>query len=606
MKKILYIIGLFGIMTFVTSCNDDFMERYPETSITEGGFFKNVEDLKTYINGLYNDGNLMSGGYINDDESDDVTFKTSMGDTWQMLYGQLSVATASGWANWGSLRSVNFFLQNADKATGNEADINNYIGIARYMRAYFYIGKVQLYSDVPWTDKVLGSDDPDVYKVADSREFVVDKIMEDLEFAAVNISATMGNKTRIHKYSALALISRFCLYEGTYRKYHSELNLASSADRFLQRSLSASEEIMNSGLFSISMEGTPAEEFAAGGGIYISTAYRGLFQSQNLSGNPEVIQWSDYLYQKRANGADRVKGLDYGLTRAFIETYLMKDGQPFTSTAGYTTKTFGEIFKNRDPRMAETVSFPGFTAIGANNSMPTGGGYDQIKFYPRNAEWQQRGGGTWEAIVVYRYAEILLNYAEAKAELGTLTQADLDKTITLIRSRVDMPPLSMAAANAAPDAFLAGHHPNVSSANKGVILEIRRERRIELACEGFRLRDIYRWCNGELQAVHQQGIYIDKLGAYDVTGDDIPDVALLATADDESPIADLPDEVKENLTKIAVDGSKGIILEHGTYGHVLLEGDKNRVSWENPKFYYRPIPQTQITLNPELKQPFGW
>jgi hypothetical protein len=430
--------------------------------------------------------------------------------------------------------------------------------------------------------------------------------VEDLEFAAENVSAEMGNKTRIHRYSVLSLLSRFCLYEGTYRKYHPELNLASSADRFLQRSVSASEEIINSRLFSISTEGTPAEEFVAGGGIYISTAYRALFQSQNLSGNPEVIQWSDYLYQKRTNSADRVKGLDYGLTRALIETYQMKDGTPFTSTAGYETKTFTEIFKNRDPRMAETVSFPGFTAVGANNSMPTGGGYDQIKFYPRDETWQQRGGGTWEAIVVYRYAEILLNYAEAKAELGTLTQADLDKTITPIRSRVNMPPLSMSAANTAPDAFLAGHHPNVSGANKGVILEIRRERRIELACEGFRLKDIYRWGNGELQAVHQQGIYIAGLGAYDVTGDDIPDVAILATADDESPIEHLPDEVKEKLTKIAVDGSKGITLEHRTYGHVLLEADKQRVPWENPKFYYRPIPQTQITLNPELKQPFGW
>ena len=590
MKKLLYITALFGLISLVTSCNDDFMEKYPRTSITEGNFFKNADDLRTYIYGLYDDGTLMSSGMLNDDESDNVTFKTSMGDTWQMLYGQLSVATASGWDNWGSLRSVNFFLQNAGKATGNEADINNYIGIARYMRAYFYIGKVQLYSDVPWTDKALGSNDPDVYRTADPREFVVDKIMEDLEFAAANISSDMGNKTRIHKYSALALLSRFCLYEGTYRKYHSELNLAASADRFLQRAVSASEEIIRSGLFSISTEGAPAEEFAAGGGIYVSTAYRALFQSQDLSGNSEVIQWSDYLSQKRANSADRVKGLDYGLTRAMIETYLTKDGTPFTSTAGYETKTFGEIFKNRDPRLAETVAFPGFSAVGASNSMPTGGGYDQIKFYPRDVTWQQRGGGAWEAIVVYRYAEILLNYAEAKAELGTLTQADLDLSVAPVRSRVALPPLSMAAANAAPDAFLAGHHPNVSGANRGVILEIRRERRVELACEGLRQKDIYRWSNGELQAVHQQGIYIDKLGAYDVTGDDIPDVAILASADDESPIADLPGEVKENLTKLAADGSKGFTLEHGTYGHVLIEGDKNRVAWENPKFYYRLVP----------------
>ncbi|MDR0699156.1 MAG: RagB/SusD family nutrient uptake outer membrane protein, partial [Tannerella sp.] len=265
-----------------------------------------------------------------------------------------------------------------------------------------------------------------------------------------------------------------------------------------------------------------------------------------------------------------------------------------------------EIFKNRDPRMAETIGFPGFTAVNTSNPMPTGGGYDQIKFYPRDLSWRKSGGGAWEAIVIYRYAEILLNYAEAKAELGTLTQSDLDRSVTPIRSRVDMPALSLSAANAAPDAFLAGQYPNVSGENRGVILEIRRERRVELACEGLRLMDIYRWCNGELQAVHQQGIYIAGLGAYDVTGDDIPDIAILASPDDESPIASLPDEVKESLTKIAADGSKGFTLEHGTYGHVQLEADKNRVPWENPKFYYRPIPVTQITLNPNLTQVFGW
>jgi hypothetical protein len=581
------------------------MDKFPKTRITEGGFFNTAADLQTYINGLYDDGDLMSTGWFSDDESDNVTFKISMGDTWLMLYGQLSAATATGWG-WGSLRSVNFFLQNADRATGNEAEINNCIGIVRYMRAWFYIRRVQLYSDVPWTDKALASDDPDVYRAADPREFVVDRIMEDLEFAAANVSAETGNKTRVHKYCALSLLSRFCLYEGTYRKYHPELNLATTADRFLQRAITASEEIMNSGLFAISTEGVPAEEHTEGGGFYVSTAYRALFQSQNLSGNREIIQWSDYLFQRRANGTGRVKGMDFGLTRALIETYLMRDGTPFTSTAGYETKTFADIGKNRDPRMAETVCFPGFTAARASNSMPMGGGYDQIKFYPREDAWHQSGGGAWEAILIYRYAEILLNWAEAKAELGTLTQADLDRSITPIRARVDMPPLSLAEANANPDSYLAGHYPNVQGANRGVILELRRERRVEFACEGLRLMDIYRWACGELQAVHQQGIYIEGLGAYDVTGDDIPDVALLATEDDESPIAHLPDEVTEKLTKIAVDGSKGFTLEHGSYGHVLIEGDKNRVPWENPKFYYRPIPQTQITLNPQLKQPFGW
>ncbi|GAB6394171.1 MAG: RagB/SusD family nutrient uptake outer membrane [Bacteroidales bacterium] len=577
------------------------MDRYPKTSITEGGFFQNADDLKSYINGLYNDGSLLSSGSVNDYESDNVTIYSMSSDTWTMLKGTLSDATAGGWSDWGSLRSVNFFLQNAGKATGNEADINNYIGIARYMRAWFYIKKVQTYSDVPWTNKALASDDPDVYKPSDPRTLVVDSILSDLEYAVNNISADMGNKTRIHKYCALALLSRFCLYEGTYRKYHPELGLESTATRFLERAVSASEEIMNSGVFSIGS----ADLEDLGNGITGSKGFRALFQSQDLSDNNEVIQWCDFNKQYRSVGVGRIK-VDFGLSRSLMETFLTKDGKPFTSTGGYETKPYVEVFKNRDPRMAETGVYPGYNNVDQTfgNPTPTYGGYPQLKFYPRDPTWRQSSDAAWEGIVIYRLGEVLLNYAEAKAELGQFTAGDADKSINKLRIRVGMPEFNAATET---DNALKEQYPTVSDNN---ILAIRRERRAELACEGFRLLDLNRWYAGKLFGEPAQGIFIPALGAYDVTGDGIEDIAILQRPGEETPIASLPDDVKARLSLQYLEEANGaptqFYLENGTSGHVMFTTDKGGRKWEEPKFYYRPIPLTQIVLNPALKQVFGW
>ncbi|ULT28356.1 RagB/SusD family nutrient uptake outer membrane protein [Sphingobacterium sp. E70] len=151
----------------------------------------------------------------------------------------------------------------------------------------------------------------------------------------------------------------------------------------------------------------------------------------------------------------------------------------------------------------------------------------QVKFYPRDPAL--RGG--WELnytdLPIMRYAEVLLINAEAKAELGKLTQTDIDATVNKIRARVGMPALNLAAANATPDAYLANQYSLVTGANKGVLLEIRRERRVELACEGFRFDDLYRWKSGNILAKAPGGMYIPKLGLIDVSGDGVGDIIIL-------------------------------------------------------------------------------
>jgi hypothetical protein len=151
-------------------------------------------------------------------------------------------------------------------------------------------------------------------------------------------------------------------------------------------------------------------------------------------------------------------------------------------------------------------------------------GYQMIKFVTEPSH--DKINGCVNPLPIFRYAEVLLNYAEAKAELGTLTQADIDRSIKLIRDRVGMPNLNLAFANANPDPYLANQYTHVTGANKGVILEIRRERRIELVMEDFRWNDLMRWKEGHLVAEQFYGEYFPGPGSFDLDGDGKTDIVI--------------------------------------------------------------------------------
>lgn len=599
MKSYKYIIGLIMVSAIISSCEDDFLQRFPQTSITKENFFQSPKDLDTYVNGIYDE--MLSNGVYDDINSDNTSSYSGSSDLYSMLRGNLSSANVKGWDDWDKLRGVNFMLNNAHTATGDPVEIKHYIGIARYFRAQFYLGKMATYSDVPWYNKAMETTDPDLYKASDPRALVADSILNDLEYAVANIKEIMGNKTRIHRYAALALMSRFCLYEGTYRKYHPEVNLTDSK-KFLDKAVWACEQLMQSNNFEIT--GTSEVD------------YRNLFVSTKLDANKEIIQWADYNQElSRGNNSHSVMGWQWSLSRSLMESYLMKDGTPFTQVAGYDKKSFDQVFVGRDPRLAETIVYPGYSQYDDPESpyilKPSMGGYDQLKFYPRNPDLRLGWDMDYTALPIFRYAEVLLNYAEAKAELGTLTQDDVDNTINEIRNRVQMPALNMAVANSNIDPVLVAQYPNVDGSNKGVILEIRRERRVEMACEGRRFDDLNRWAAGKRFEDAQQGMYVSALGAMDVTGDGVPDIAILASPNDESPIAGLPENIRTNLSKYylkAADGTNNnFYLTNGTSGFIAFSSDRDLGrKFIEPQYYYRPIPQTELVLNPQLKQPFGW
>lgn len=601
MKNIKSIISILFVATLF-ACDSDFLERYPQTEITEKEFFNTVTDLETYTNGFYR---YYSWVYA-DQGSDNISIYTGTNIIDQMVMGNVSSANIGdkgGWttSNWGQLRNINFFLQHASRATGAEEDLKHYIGLGHFFRAKYYYDKVSKYSDVPWYSVALNTEDEAVYKAKDPRALVVDSILKDLEFAVAHIKPELKSKTRVNKYAALTHMARICLHEGTYRKYHEEIGLTSDYVRFLEKAIWACEQIMNSGQFEIT--GNSGNDYGL------------LFRSASLDNNKEVImQKASDKDLGVSNNSHSVLNWQWSLSRSLMESFLMADGTPFTQQADYKTKTYLEVFENRDPRFAETFVFPGFKTTEEGMPELPGikfGGYGQIKFYPREQELRGGWNLNYTSHPIYRLGEVLLIYAEAKAELGTLTQQDLDKSINLLRSRVGMPHLNMATANTTIDPVLAAYYPNVSGANKGVILEIRRERRVELSCEGRRVNDLKRWAAGSHFADDNQGIYIPYLGAYDMTGDGEPDLAILASPDDTAPIANLTEEQRNKLVyyylKTSGGTDEGFYLTEGNKGFVAFTAyQKNPRKFEAPKYYYMPIPRQQTILNPKLEQPFGW
>ncbi len=174
MKNKIINIYLLIIALVLTGCNDGFMDRQPQTEIGTGRFFNTEEDLKMYCYGLYDFPS--SWNYVGDGGTDNQATTSNVEVKNMMSSSNPSSATiTSGW-DWNRLRDINIFLENCGKANVSPDILAHYQGIARFFRAKFYMGMVQRYSDVPWYEKSLSANDPDLYKGRDSREFVIQKI----------------------------------------------------------------------------------------------------------------------------------------------------------------------------------------------------------------------------------------------------------------------------------------------------------------------------------------------------------------------------------------------------------------------------------------------
>lgn len=567
-------------MLLLSGCSKDFLDRLPETDISPQLYFNTENDLIVYTNSFYDD---LPGTdtYGADNESDNIEPSAIS----LLMSGKRTVpgsASEAGWT-WQSLRNVNFFLENYQKAAVSQEIKDKYAGLARFFRAWFYFKKVQQFGDVPWYSSSLHVNSPDLYKGRDPRALVTDSIRADLDFAIAHLGAEK-NISRINKWSALALKSRVCLFEGTFRKYHDELNLASTADALLQEAQEAAAQIMQSGLYKLYSTGQPTQD------------YQNLFTAESANTDEVILaEVYDASFNKThtGNGAYTSPTLgNPGFTKSFVNSYLMQDGSSFTNRPDADKLLFSEEVKNRDPRLAQTLRTPGYKRTGTTTVLNPDftnalTGYQCIKYVTGTN--QDGYNSNTNDLPVFRYAEVLLNYAEAKAELGSFTQSDADLSINALRARVGMAPLQAGAL--VTDAYQRSLYTHSVS---NLIVEVRRERRIELAMEGFRYHDIMRWKEGHLLAETFQGMYFPGKGTFDLDGNGKDDFALV----DEkpaSPIAGIQYYILGN-DKALSDGNSGKIIVHPTTVKVFNEN----------KDYLYPLPSSELTLNTNLVQNPNW
>jgi len=588
--KLNYIFCLLFTSSLFLGCS---LEEIPEATTTKGPIFSSESGLILYTNSFYN---MMNGKNLH--RADAMSDYLARKDTPPFITpGNFSAEVSSGWS-WSDLRNINYFIKNCNDPKVPLAVRNNYIGIARFFRAWFYYEKVKRFGDVPWINKPLDVSDTELLnKGRDSRVMVMDSVIADLNFACANITAkTEGTRSLVTKYAAFAFKSRVCLYEGTLRKYHTNLNLGTSSANLLTQAAAAAKVVMDEAGYKLY------------DGAGVDKSYRQVFINPAPVATEVILSavcdlalnnlndgnwyWTSGTYGDKAN-----------FIRSFINTYLNIDGTPFTNNPAYKTMLFKDEVKGRDKRLQQTIRSGDYKRLnnGVLEAAPplfsyTFTGYQPIKWALDDMYYDTRDLNI-NSVSIIRYAEVLLNYAEAKAELGSLTDADWAATIGLLRKRAGI----TGGTNTLPkviDTYLqTTYFPAISDP---IILEVRRERGIELCLEGFRFDDIVRWRRGELMQMEWNGMYVPSLDTpMDLNEDGKLDVAFYQK---------LPTKVSGvtyvEVTPLVSGKANPQLLSNGTSGELTWFNNIPR-KWEN-KHYLYPIPAGDLITNPKLGQNPGW
>lgn len=571
MKKITYILGLFSMLTF-QSCLD--ME--PKTQLADTNYWQTPDHFKLFATQFY--GWTVDFKQLDDSPHSDVRSDLRTGITLDVYSNGTNSIPSSDKTytnNYNRIRQVNTLLQQVE-GYAVPADIETSVGEAHFFRAYCYFDLLQVYGDVIITRTPLDIDSPEMQMARNSRDEVVDFILEDLEEAirllpeANEISSK--DEGRLSSQAASAFLSRVALYEGTWQKFRNGGQNNDRSSALLDIAATSAHDVIESGFFEL----FNPEELG-------TEAYKYLFILENDKSNPAGITKSgnkEYIFTRRHDPTLASIGFNITqgrlgnavyVTRKMANMYLQSNGLPINPQTWDYSKVDSE-FKNRDNRMSNTLMIPGHTYWGTGggridwtgsaeeianashkNFMPsTGTGY-----FPHKWCCERDGVPTGMEAYDYpiiRYAEVLLNYAEAVFERDDkISDEGLAISLNLTRKRVNpnMPDLT--------NAF-------VSANNLDMRTEIRRERTVEFYDENFRIDDLKRW----------------------------------KTAEEEMPmnLTGVKWRGTDYETKWTDASSKTMDAE----GCIIYE--QGRV-WEE-KHYLYPLPIDQLKLNPNLEQNPGW
>jgi hypothetical protein len=578
MKNSIYLL-LIGAMV---SCKKD-LNLKPFDKLSPDNAFNTEADLQLYATSFYKilpDGNTIIRG----DAMSDVMAGKDVNT--YLIPGAFTSTQSSGWS-WGDLRNINYFLEHYGQAKIAEEAKNHYAGLARFFRAMFYFEKVKRFGDVPWYNKTMEINDPELYKGRDPRAMVMDSVLADLDFACANIRSKKDlTCSQITKWVALAYKSRVCLFEGTFRKYHTDMGLPTDENKWLQAALNAADTVINGGQYSLNTAGDPAMN------------YRNLFINETPNANEIILAYVCNKSLRVFNDANwyftsATYGSRISLVKTFADTYLNIDGTRFTNKLGFDNLPFNEEVKNRDLRLQQTIRMGNYKRdgqIAPPDFTYTYTGYQPLKF-TLDAKATDGVAENNNSIPIIRYAEVLLNKAEAKAELNKgLSADDWNSTIKPLRQRAGLKNTDMPLT---PDPYLAAKF--YGSVKTPILMEIRRERAIELIMEGFRFYDLMRWGLGPLLTSPYVGLYVPAMDVLmDLNEDGKPDVSFVK----KIPATKVP-----GVYYFLIDGDQ-TKLSDGNSGNLIWLSNIGR-KWEDFKYVY-PIPFNDLALNPALGQNRLW
>lgn len=587
MKKLHYILTLLVTLS-LASCD---LDEVPVDTATNQAIFGSESGLELYANSFYD---ILPGTDVGVFQGDDVSDLIARNGVDNLLApNALSPITSSGWS-WTDLRNINYFIENAENSP--VAEKNHYIGMARFFRALFYFEKVKRFGDVPWIDRTVEiTDSLTLHGPRTDRFEVMDNVLADLNYAIENITLTSDpSSTRITKNVARAYKTRICLYEASLRKYHTDYNMQATANDWYQEVVSTANQITG---------------FILHYGATDDRSYRELFITKTPFADETILAVAlDASLQVFSSANRRFISPTYGnrpsLTRNFVNTYLNLDGTPFTSDPNYKTTPFIEEVKDRDLRLKQTIRLGDYhrtenavPVVAPPNFNQTFTGYQPIKWsYDERFPYDDESRND-NAHIIMRWAEVLLNKAEALAELGMMTSGDWAETIGALRERAGITGATLTTLPTVADPYLVAYYRGKFT--DPVLLEVMRERAVELVFEGLRPDDLKRWHIGELFAeAPMNGMYVPGLGEYDLNGDGIMDVSFYQGT---QPEPSNPSIAFVDVTPSTAAGR--IQLSNGTSGEVIWNPGVRE--WSDKKYLY-PIPEADRDQNPALGQNPGW
>lgn len=482
-------LPLLLVIIFCTAGCKKYVDVTNPDTLTDPEFWKDENSVRTYNWEFYN---MFTGFGNGSAASGDFYFHTLTDDQAASTFTQFTLNAPSSDGAWsfGNVRKANIMLERIDGVSMTDEAKNHWKGIAKFFRALQYYRLVQTFGGVPWINSSLELEDTtQIFKPRDSRQLVMDSVLADINFAVTNIRQVDLDNT-VNRDVALALKSRICLYEGTYRKYHTELNIP-DAGKYLQEAKDASQTLMSAA-------------------YTLSANYQALYNSDNLNDNIEVILYKRYeagLLQHSLIAFNFSSTPMHGLSKAAIESYVAVDGLPISLSPLYQGDNgILNVVANRDRRLKLTTDTTDLYYIGhVRNSLTASTGYRPTKFLPDTNKIKTIPTAINTGITdapLFWLAEVYLNYAEAAAELDQMglysfSQTDLDISINKLRARAGVARLENAGGQTVAVNGTVFTDPKKDADVTSLIWEIRRERRSELMMDGFRFQDVMRWKKGD-------------------------------------------------------------------------------------------------------------